>query len=334
MQIRNIALALVALAAGTTADAQERPRVRVQRDTTIVLDRGGPERSMERVMRRAQGMALSLPRRQRLGVMVDLSAQDDDKYGATIDGVTPGGPAARAGLRAGDVITALDGKSLTSGETPKDAGEDQSLPGLRLIELAAKLGANDTVTVAYRRGGESKTARLITGDDAQDMVFFRNGGPDGDVRTFSFRMPPGGRLEPGMMPRGLAEMSPDRIENIEIRRDGNGPARIMMNVRGALGELELAPLNADLGRYFGTSEGVLVLNTPKQPGLGLKGGDVVTAIDGRKVNGPSQLLRILRSYEPGEAVKFEIQRDKRRETVSGKVPERGEVGWRVDDGGL
>lgn len=330
MSTRTLVLAglLLATAVVAAAEAQERPRVRVQRDTGAAV-----ERSLDRVMRRAQGMALQLPRRQRLGVMVDLTAQDDDKYGATIDGVTPGGPAARAGLRGGDVITALDGKSLVTGDTPKDAAEDQSLPGLRLIELAAKLGANDTVTVAYRRGGEAKTTRLVTGDDAQDMVFFRNGTPDGEVRSFTFRAPPGGRVEPGMLPRGLADLSADRIENVEIRRDGTGAARIHLNVRGALSDLELAPLNADLGRYFGTSEGVLVLNTPKPPGLGLKGGDVVTAIDGRKVGSPAQLLRILRTYEPGEAVKFEVQRDKRRETVTGKVPERAEVGFRMMDDG-
>ena len=42
-----------------------------------------------------------------------------------------------------------------------------------------------------------------------------------------------------------------------------------------LEDLELAPLNRDLGRYFGTSEGILVINVPEESRLGLKAGDVV-----------------------------------------------------------
>ena len=66
-----------------------------------------------------------------------------------------------------------------------------------------------------------------------------------------------------------------------------------------LGDLELAPLNPDLGQYFGTTDGVLVIRAPKDGTLGLKGGDVVQAVDGRKPAGPSHLMRILRSYDQG-----------------------------------
>jgi hypothetical protein len=42
-----------------------------------------------------------------------------------------------------------------------------------------------------------------------------------------------------------------------------------------LGRLELAPINPELGQYFGTDEGVLIISAPKDAELGLKGGDVV-----------------------------------------------------------
>src|SRR4051812_1741966 len=51
-------------------------------------------------------------RRARLGVNVNVRAQPNDSIGATVNAVTPGGPAAKAGLRAGDIITKLDGKSV------------------------------------------------------------------------------------------------------------------------------------------------------------------------------------------------------------------------------
>ena len=89
-----------------------------------------------------------------------------------------------------------------------------------------------------------------------------------------------------------------------------------------LGDLELAPLNPDLGQYFGTTEGVLVIRAPKDGTLGLKGGDVVQAVDGRKPAGPSHLLRILRSYDEGETFKLDILRNRKRETVTARLGER------------
>ena len=93
----------------------------------------------------------------------------------------------------------------------------------------------------------------------------------------------------------------------------------MFFMTDALGDLELAPLNADLGSYFGTTEGTLVIRVPEGSTLGLKGGDVILSVDGRKPSSPASLMRILRSYEAGESIKLEIIRQKKRETVAGKL---------------
>jgi S1-C subfamily serine protease len=45
-----------------------------------------------------------------LGVQIDLNATDE---GATVKSVQPGGPADKAGIAAGDVITAVDGTTIT-----------------------------------------------------------------------------------------------------------------------------------------------------------------------------------------------------------------------------
>jgi S1-C subfamily serine protease len=89
-----------------------------------------------------------------------------------------------------------------------------------------------------------------------------------------------------------------------------------------LADLELAPLNSDLGRYFGATDGVLVISVPKESQLGLKGGDVVLTVDGRKPATPSQLLRILRSYESDETLKLEVLRNHKRETVTGHLGDK------------
>ncbi len=242
---------------------------------------------------------LVINRRARLGLKVNLQAQDSDSIGARIDAVTPAGPAAKAGIRSGDVITRLDGNSLlTAPEMPGQPG--RSLPGLRLIELAARLAPNDTVPLEFRRGKDHKTVALITAGDPMLL----------GVRTRAFAQ---GDFAPPNFD-AMRAIGPDpEIENLDFRLP-----RMAMLYGGELSELELAPLNPDLGQYFGVAEGILVISAPRGSSLGLRGGDVVLTVDQRKPASPSHLLRILRSYDRDESFKIEILRNRKRETVTAK----------------
>jgi S1-C subfamily serine protease len=104
-------------------------------------------------------------------------------------------------------------------------------------------------------------------------------------------------------------------DEMEAHLGGMGP----LLYGSPLADLELAPLNPDLGQYFGTTTGILVVSVPQDSELKLKGGDVIVAVDGRKPASPSHLLRILRSYEQGESFKLDILRKQKKETVTGKV---------------
>ena len=76
-----------------------------------------------------------------LGVSIDSSAPN-----ALIAGVRPGTPAAKDGLKAGDVVTSLGGTKIN---TPD--------------ELASAVNAHkpgETVTVTYERGGQSNSVQL------------------------------------------------------------------------------------------------------------------------------------------------------------------------------
>ena len=73
-----------------------------------------------------------------LGVSVDASAST-----ARIAAVRPSTPAAKAGLKGGDVVTAVNGKTITSGDDLTRA-IDAHKPG-------------ETITLTYRRGGSEHT---------------------------------------------------------------------------------------------------------------------------------------------------------------------------------
>jgi membrane-associated protease RseP (regulator of RpoE activity) len=264
----------------------------------------------DRFERRVDGpdrlMRIVMNRRARLGIKVNLQARDTDSLGAYVESVTPNGPAAAAGLRSGDLITKVDGKSvLSGGAAAGDRDARQSLPGLRLIELAARLEPSDTVAVEFLRGKDRRTVSLVT-EDEPDMVM---AGPEGG-RPFVMRFRGDGPHDDVRLPAGaFMEMGPgERFEFL---------------AGSPLGDLELAPLNPDLGQYFGTTEGVLVIRAPRDGTLGLKGGDVVQAVDGRKPSGPSHLMRILRSYDRGESFKLDILRNRKRETVTAHLGEPG-----------
>ena len=257
------------------------------------------ERSPDRLIR------IMMDRRARLGIKVNLRPRETDSIGAYVDAVTPGSPADEAGIRSADVITRLDGKSVLAGGAAEGADRDrQSLPGLRLIELAARLEPNDTVPIEYRRGSDRRTVQVVT-EDEPDVAYM--GAPPRAMLRFRG---PGGTEDDPRMPAG------DFFERV----DPPG-AHWDVLVRSPLARLELAPLNSDLGQYFGVNQGVLVISAPPDSALGLKGGDVVLAVDGRRPAGPSHLLRILRSYESGESFKLDILRNHKRETVTARLGE-------------
>lgn len=260
-------------------------------------------------MRELTGRAMAtIAARPRFGITIDTRPRDTDKVGAYVTGVSPGGPAAKAGIRSGDIIAKVAGKAVTA------RGEESA--GLRLIEMIGELDAGKAVDVELRRGKDTKKVKVTPADD--DAEFFTGVADGGNLRSFSFAQgEPFGRTMPSEMT--IERMIPG--EAIAVRPSiGTGSFSFTTTARGPLASLEMATLNAGLGSYFGTTDGVLVINTGEKQELGLIPGDVVTAVDGRKVTSPSQLMRILRTYEQGEEFKLQIMRQKRAETVSGKMP--------------
>lgn len=94
----------------------------------------------------------------RLGVTVgDAQSSDGLTNGARLGEVTSGGAAAKAGLQSGDVVTAVDGKAISSGDA--------------LVATVRSHRPDDQVKVTFTRNGKSQTVTATLGSD--------NGNPTG-----------------------------------------------------------------------------------------------------------------------------------------------------------
>lgn len=261
-------------------------------------------------------------RRAVIGVTLDMRPSGNDSVGATLSAVTPGGPAARAGIVAGDVVTKFDGMMLVERGRRNNAAVDdedaQSGPALRMLELAARMAPGDTVTVEWKHERARKTARIVA-EASSAMVFSGSPGmrvysDEGPGGTFRYRIE-SGENGPDLLRRRLD----GQLAELQPMLPGMGGEHLFIRMGGPFGGIQFAPLNADLGRYFGTTEGILVLETPDTSAhVDLKGGDVILAIGDRKPTSVEHLFRILGSYQDDETVRFDVMRDKRRVTVEAK----------------
>ncbi len=240
--------------------------------------------------------------RPRIGVLIRTTRESEtDVVGAVVTAVTPGGPAEEAGIEAGDIITEANGVSLASGGRYENPGE-------RLNDIIGELEKGDDLEVVYQRDGQTRTA-VVSPRVMESNSFFYSFG-DSLAALWEPRM-----RELEFMPEVFVE---PRIERLRFE-PGEMIARIGLP-RGWL-NVELVTLDEDLGAYFGTTEGLLVIRAPGDDALGLRSGDVILEIDGRAPTSPSHALRILRSYDEGESVSMEIMRNRDRRNVEFTVPE-------------
>lgn len=237
-------------------------------------------------------------RSARIGVTVEEADPDgkDAKSGVLVTTITPGGPADKAGIKAGDAITEFDGERVRS-VLHFSRLVQESAPGRNLPAQVSRGGQRVTVNVTPERRAllDEFGMRLLATPRARMAV------PP---------LPPAAPSAP-RAPRPPALMPPDfPMEFIGRARN-----------TGRLG-VTIEDLDTQLAEYFGVKDGVLVKSVAEDSvagKAGMKAGDVITAINGRRIYDSSDISRSLDRVETNGDLTVEVTRDRKTQTLKGKL---------------
>lgn len=304
----SVAVAIV-VAAGLTAGAAVQPTAKDKTKATkdkdrqvSIIDRTGPG---ARVFAFGPG--------PRLGV--SLSEVSGDKAaagGALVTSVTEDSAAEKAGLKSSDIIVEFDGERVRGvrqlqrlvGETPTDRPvKIVVIRDGKRIDLTATLEERDWPGLV----GIDKEK---LGEDIQRGV------EEGMRGLREFRWEGLDPQQEGL--EGLRAWRPERW-SFNLEQPGRGLQQF-----GAAGRLGVTvqDLGDQLRDHFGASHGVLVTGVSPESAAaraGLKAGDVITAVAGRKIETTGELARAIRSGDGDAEVEIAVVRDRKPRTLKVKL---------------
>lgn len=256
-----------------------------------------------------------IARRPVMGVLL----APDPQAGVRIAGVTPDGPAAKKGLKSGDRLISVNGKPIAGGDATQ-----------RLADARVRLNALDAktpVAIGYARNGRTVAASIVPELDprvfmwnSSDRTLGRYSGPVFIRRGDAGEL----QIEADAIEIETLGMSPPMRREIRTigsteRCGKDGCEFPMLTEALRWNGLNLATVDAQLGRYFGTDSGVLVLSAGEDL-AGLQAGDVIRKLDGKQVATPREAMAALRAKPAASDVQVEYLRDKEPAQAKIKVP--------------
>lgn len=253
----------------------------------------------------------------RMGFMASVIEE-----GWEIISVVPGSGAAEAGLQKGDIVISIDGQSTAKGglglsefvSIDKQVGESSEILVLRnkqQIPLSVKAKVINTPDIIMDIDGShnwvtssSNDFKFSSGD--LDKKF---AGLNVDVKHLD-KMLEGLNVNVENLDKMIKDFGDHEI-HVVTTSDVDAYFFSGSKMNQWLGKNHhFSTLTPSLGKYFGTSAGVLVLEVDKNNKLGLKDGDVIQAINGKNVNSPKDVVKIMSDFKTDETFEIEIIREK------------------------
>jgi serine protease Do len=201
--------------------------------------------------------------------------------GVRIESVRDGSPAARAGLRSGDLVVEFDGARVRSAR--------------EFARLVDETPPGRSVEAVVLRGGSRRTVELTpepgAGVIAQVLPELRREIERG-VRT---------------LPRTLELEFPEAVVVTAPGRMG----ATLLPVDGQLAEY----FGVETGALVSS-----VRDGSPAAEAGLRAGDVIVRVDGRTVTAPGEVTRAMRAIDEGASATIEVMRERSRVTLTATFP--------------
>lgn len=255
--------------------------------------------------------------------------------GAVIGKVEDGSPAASAGLQENDVIIAFNQQKVfnpahlyrfLTESAPGDSAKLSISRNGALQELVVRLGQR-------RASQKDETQRLFGDSDAMLRAAEDRIKQAEEARQRGDEKEAARLLEEEKEFRRGSEESRAAVER--DLRDGkiqpDIPRRFGYNVMAARHQLgvRVTELTEQLARFFNAKDGVLVSEITAggvSETAGIKAGDCITAVNGERVNTPSDLNRLVdrtsREGKDGSEVTLTIVRDRSEQTIKVRFSQR------------
>ena len=213
-----------------------------------------------------------------------------------------------------------------------ERGDEQSPQpylGVMVGSAEEKAGAEGGARVnSVMPDSPAAAAGLVEGDVITALGDTRITGPQQFVELIHGRKPgdliaikwtrDGKQMEQRVMLAARPEQGPSPFRREEGRREGRKeeqPTEAFLGVAAA-------PLTDDMKQIAGTDRGVLI-NSLKDGSpaaqAGLLPGDVVTAIDGKDVDTPTDLVDRVRGHKPGDTIRIDYYRSGKKRSAEAKL---------------
>jgi membrane-associated protease RseP (regulator of RpoE activity) len=220
-----------------------------------------------------------------LGVSVeDISKENMGRYGMRevrgvgVTQVTKDSPAEKAGLKKDDVILRFDGESVSSTR--------------KLTRMVSESSPDQTVRITISRGGgEQEVTATLSKHNMGNLLG--------------------------------ASIRDDILKGIEkgwpvIKTDDEDLNVFSLGANRRIG-VSTQTLTKQLADYFGAKDGGVLISTVTENSpaakAGLKAGDVITAVDGEKVDSSGDITRAINKKQEGE-ISLTVLRDHNTRTVN------------------
>jgi C-terminal processing protease CtpA/Prc len=237
-----------------------------------------------------------------LGVETNEVSPEDAKAlklpaerGVIVAGVSEDSPAAKAGLKAKDVITEVNGQQVEG--------------AAQFRRMIHEIPAGRTAQLTVWRDGRTQTVRATLAKAEERHNTWMGAMPG----AFAFRMP---------------DVQIPEMPSIDL----GGEMGMLAGGRPRLG-IDAEDIGGQLGSFFGApdGEGILVRNVNSGSAAekaGLKAGDVITSFNGERVHSLGDLRQKLASQSDGQAAKIGVLRNRSEVTLSVDLPARASKGQR------